>query len=690
MITIVIILIFVTNFILNAQPKSYKPPATERIPTEFKFHGFEYIDYYSWLETKDDPKVLQWSKEQHNFTLDFIKTNAPEIEKLRDEIKDYLDRDYRSAPFYVGNREFFWARKKGEQQNKLYTVINKKEKLIFDPMQIDPSGKSAVTQTAFTRKGDKVAIGLQFKGNEISDFRIIDTETGKQIGKTIEGLNSFNWTKDEKHAYITVRTAEMIKSQIPLRTYLHKIGSDRKNDIFLIAPKDAKDFVSIWDPRYGDVTFISEGDFFTNTLRIRKVGTMDEPKTIFSSTKFKANPQTTNDKIYFLTNYEAPNYKIMVTSIAQPEFENWKEFYPEKETVLEGFVITSNFVIVRYKKDVLSRLAAYDFEGKLVRELELPEFGNVSGMSYHDESNTVYVSLSTFTSPSKTYKLDGKTLKWEFFWQDEVFVDVSQIESKQVFYNSKDGTRVPMFIVYRKDIKLDGNNPTLLYGYGGFNITISPNFIGTTASFINRGGVYALACLRGGSEYGEAWHQDGMLHKKQNTFDDFIAAAEYLINESYTNPSKLCLRGGSNGGLLIGAMITQRPDLFKCAICAVPLLDMLRYHKFLIARYWIPEYGDPDKKEDFLYILKYSPYHNLRWSFNYPSILFKAGENDTRVDPMHAKKMAALMQNNPAQKNPILLFVDFESGHGSGQSINQMIDNIELEWRYIMWQLGMN
>ncbi len=417
---------------------------------------------------------------------------------------------------------------------------------------------------------------------------------------------------------------------------------------------------------------------------------MDEPKVIFSSKKYRANPQTTDDKIYFLTNYRAPNYKIMVAAIDKPEFEHWTEFYPEKETVLDGFVITKDYFIVKYKKDVLSRLSAYNFNGELVKELELPEFGNVTGISYHDETNTVFATLATFTSPSKLYKLDGKSLKWEFFWQDEVNIDVSQIESKQVFYTSKDGTRVPMFIVHKKDNKLDGNNPTLLYGYGGFNITISPNFIGTTASFINRGGVYALACLRGGSEYGESWHRDGMLDKKQNTFDDFISAAEYLIKESYTNPQKLCLRGGSNGGLLIGAMITQRPDLFKCAICAVPLLDMLRYHKFLIARYWIPEYGDPDQKEDFLNILKYSPYHNLRWGFNYPSILFKAGENDSRVDPMHAKKMSALMQNNPAQRNPILLFVDFESGHGSGQSINQMIENIELEWRYIMWQLGIN
>jgi prolyl oligopeptidase len=310
-------------------------------------------------------------------------------------------------------------------------------------------------------------------------------------------------------------------------------------------------------------------------------------------------------------------------------------------------------------------------------------------MSYHKQSNNIYVSLSTFQSPAKLYRLDGKTLKWTFIYQDKPAIDTKNIESKQVFYKSKDGTRVPMFIIYKKGLKLDGNNPALLYGYGGFNVGMGPSYIGTAASFINRGGVYAIACLRGGNEYGENWHRDGMLMNKQHTFDDFIAAGEYLIKEKYTNKEKLAVKGGSNGGLLIGAVVTQRPDLFKTAICGVPLLDMLRYHKFLIARYWIPEYGDPDKEEDFNNIIKYSPYQNIKAGINYPAILVKAGENDSRVDPLHAKKFAAALQNNPGQKNPVLLYVDFESGHGSGQSTDQMVENIELEWRFVMNELGM-
>lgn len=325
----------------------------------------------------------------------------------------------------------------------------------------------------------------------------------------------------------------------------------------------------------------------------------------------------------------------------------------------------------------------------MIQDLALPEFGNIGSLSYHKESNTIFVSFTTFTVPTKIYKLDGKTLKWTFFYQDDSPLNTSEIEAKQVFYNSKDGTRIPMFIVHKKGIKLDGNNPALLYGYGGFNISMTPHFLGLTASFVNRGGVYAVACLRGGSEYGENWHKQGMLHNKQNVFDDFISASEYLIQNGYTSRNRLAIKGGSNGGLLVGAVATKRPDLFRVVVCAVPLLDMIRFHKFLIARYWIAEYGNPDKEDDFRYLLSYSPYHNIRAGISLPTMLIKAGENDTRVDPLHAKKFVALLQNSPWQTNPILLFVDFESGHGSGQSIEQQIFNTKIEWQWLMNQLGM-
>lgn len=669
----------------------FNPPETAKKPVTNEVHGFQITDPYQWLEDKDDPQVRKWSETQHNYTVDYVKENAAEISGLRDEISAYLDRDYTSAPFFRGNRQFITKKIKGEQQSKLYTIIDGKEKLIFDPEKFDPSGKTAISSAAFTKDGSRAGIGTQTSGDEILTVRIIDTKTGKVLEEPITGLNSFGFTADENHAYITVRTREMIDKQVPLKTYRHKIsdGDKRDKDVFLIAPDDAKNFASVSDSRYGGLTFYNTGDFYSNKLMVKKTGSKDEPKVIYSSTEYNAQPYVRHGKIWFYTNHEAPNFKLMVTDIDKPEFENWTDFYPEQDTPMSGFAITNDYVIVQYKKDVLSHLAVYDLNGKKVRDLELPEVGDVSGMSYHDETNTIYVGLATFTASSKVYKLDGKTLKWEFFFKDEPPINTDNIESKQVFYTSTDGTKIPMFIVHKKGLKLDGSNPALLYGYGGFNISMTPRFLGTTASFINRGGVYAVANLRGGDEYGEKWHRDGMMFKKQNTFDDFITAGEYLVSEGYTNTDRLACKGGSNGGLLIGAVTTQRPDLWKVAICAVPLLDMVRYHQFLIARYWIPEYGDPDKKEDFLNIIKYSPYHNINSMLNYPTMMVKAGENDTRVDPLHAKKFAAALQNNPGQKNPIILFVDFDSGHGSGQSVEQQIDNIELEWRFVMNELGM-
>jgi prolyl oligopeptidase len=668
----------------------FTPPKTKMVPVKEKIHGYEYTDYYRWLEDKYNPETIEWSKSQHNSTVNYIKNNTNNISGLREEIEAYFDRDQRSAPFFKGNREFFYLKKKGDAQSKLYTVINKKEILIFDPVQFDKSGKSAITDLDITRDANLAAVGMQYQGNEISTYRIIDTKTGKVIGEPINDLSSFSWTYDEKHAYITVRSKEIIEKQEPLKTYLHKLGDKHSNDIFLIAPDDAKNFASIWDTDCGSITFISEGDFWTNSLKIRKPGTNDTPKLIYPRSDYKASPMVKDGKIYIHTNHKAPNYRIMTADIKKPEFENWVDLIPESKTVISGFVVTNKYIIVQDKKDVLSRLTAYDLEGKNSKIIELPELGNVASLSYQKETNSVLVNLATFTSPTKLYKINGETLKWEFVYQDKPVINTENITSKQVFFKSKDGKNIPMFIIHRKDLKLDGNNPTLVYGYGGFNINLEPNFIGTTASFVNRGGVYAIANLRGGGEYGENWHQGGMLFKKQNTFDDFISAAEYLIEQKYTNSEKLVCRGGSNGGLLIGAVVTQRPDLYKAAVCAVPLLDMIRYHKFLIARYWIPEYGNPDDYTDFMNILKYSPLHNIKSGFNYPTILIKAGENDARVDPLHAKKFAAALQNNYGQTNPVLLYVDFESGHGSGKSTSHQIDDIELELRFIMSNAGIN
>ncbi len=668
---------------------NFNPPKTTINNVVDDWHGFKITDPYQWLEDKTDQNVIDWTRAQHDYTLAYLNKSNKTITGLKEEIAAYIDRDITGPIFLAGKRQFFYVKKKGEQQYKLYTRLGDKDVLVFDPTSIDSSGLSAISGVNFTKEGDRVAVGVQNKGAEISTYRIVDTQTGNILGDTIDGLRGFRWTKDEGHAFITVGTKEMLENQIPLKTYKHKIGSDRAKDIFLFQPKDAKNYISTWDTRYSDLNFISEGDFYSNTLKMQPVGAQGKARTIYSSDKYRAFPDAIGEKIYFITNHEAPNFKIMVTDKANPDFKNWKVLVPEqKDMVIEGFEVTNDYLIVQAKKDVVSRLFAYTHDGKLVREIKSPEVGNIAGFNYHRESNTMYVNLSTFTSPTKIYTLDGSTLEWKLYFTREVPIDTKDIVADIKFYESKDGTRVPIFVMHKKGITLNGNNPTLLYGYGGFNIGMSPSFVGLPATFINRGGVYAIACIRGGDEYGESWHEDGMLLNKQNGFDDFIAAAEYLIAEGYTNSERLGIRGGSNGGLLIGAMVTQRPDLFKAAICAVPLLDMVRYHKFLIARYWIPEYGDPDKKEDFQNILTYSPYHNIRMGINAPTTLVIAGENDTRVDPLHAKKFVAALQNNPGQINPVMLYMDYDSGHGSGKSTEKQIEDIEVQYSFLMNQLG--
>ncbi|MBL4655007.1 MAG: S9 family peptidase [Bacteroidia bacterium] len=678
------------NIITLTSLAQFTPPPTLSKPVVDTVHGFYLTDEYRWLEDKKNEEVVKWTRTQHDATIAYMEKHCPPIKGLEDEIVAYIDRDIEGPIRLVADRQFYYKKTKGEAQYKMYTRIDNKDLLVFDPMSIDTSGESAISGLSYTQTADTIAVGLQTKGAEISTFYIVNSRTGEILGDPIEGLRGFGFTKDGQHAYITAGTKEILEKQIPLKTYLHKIGSNRKEDKFLLAPATAKDYVSFSDARYSDCTFITEGNFQANSIKIRKAGTMDTPIEIYTSKEFRAYPFALDDKIYFFTNHEASNYKIMIANKSKPQFEHWEEIYGEKETVLENFVVTNKYLIIQDRKDVLSRILICDLDGKFIRQLELPELGNVSYINYHRPSNTLFVSLSTFTAPAKLYKLDATELdEWEFFYQSDVPVDTKEIEAKIDFYLSKDGSKVPLFIVHKKGIVLDGNNPTLLSGYGGFNFGITPRFVGLTASFINRGGVYVRAGIRGGDEYGEDWHKDGMMHNKQNCFDDFIAAAEYIIDQKYTSSEKLVIYGGSNGGLLMGAMVTQRPDLFKAVVCGVPLLDMVRFHKFLIAKYWIPEYGDPDKREDFQNILQYSPYHNIRRGINHPTMMVKAGENDTRVDPLHAKKFVAALQNNPGQLSPIMLYMDYDSGHGSGKSTEQLVYDLQVHWGFIMNQLGM-
>jgi prolyl oligopeptidase len=351
--------------------------------------------------------------------------------------------------------------------------------------------------------------------------------------------------------------------------------------------------------------------------------------------------------------------------------------------------VTSTSLVATLREDVLTKLVAYDLRGVRVRDLPLPEFGSVTKVAYDLDADRAYATVASFTVPYREYGLDAKSLTYALVWQDEPPLDLSQIVAERVYVPAVDGARIPVFIAHRRDMTKDGASPTLLNVYGGFDVSVEPFYLGSYSAFVNRGGVFVDAGVRGGGEYGEQWHEAAMGAGKQKTFDDAIAVAEWLVREGYTNPSKLAIEGGSNGGLTVGAVITQRPDLFRAAICQVPLLDMIRFHRFLIARYWIPEYGDPDRDADFRWLLRYSPYQNVRSGVNLPETLVVAGEYDSRVDPMHAKKFVAEVQNHVGQVSPFLLYMDFDSGHGTGKTQQQRVIDRDYELRFLMRALGM-
>jgi len=686
----VAVLPFAFAGVAAAADTAFFPPATPARPVVETLHGVTLTDRYRWLEDGKDAEVQAWTRAQHAATLNYLDRAAPAVPGMKEELTRYFDRDRTDAPFFKHGREFFQRTGKGDPQARLYTRIDGKEVLLVDPVAMDPTGKTRLGRIVPNRDGSKLAVGIYSKGSEIQDIRIVDSHTGATIGPVIAGVDRFGWARDERFAYIVPRTAESDARQEPHSCLRHRLGGDRNDDELLIKMQDAKNYCAVYEPEEAELTVFETGDFWSNTIRVRPIGSSAEPKTIYTSDKFRANAIFRPDRMYFRTNHEAPNWKLMAAEYARPEQAAWTTLIPEQKTVMDDVTVTDGWIVVLDREDVLSRLSIYGKDGKLARELKLPEFGNVTGSAYDFSADTMYATLASHTAPYKVYALGGKALEWKLIWQDDPPLDLSQIVAERVYVTAKDGAQIPVFVAHRKDYRRDGGNPTLLYGYGGFNNAIAPFYLGSYSSFINRGGVFVDAGIRGGSEYGERWHEQGMLSRKQTTFDDMIAVAEWLIAKEYTQPSKLAVAGGSNGGLTVGAVITQRPDLFRAAICQVPLLDMVRFQRFLIARYWIAEYGDAAADDAFRWILRYSPYHNVRQGVNLPETLVVAGEYDSRVDPLHAKKFVAAVQNNPGQVAPFLLYMDFDSGHGSGKTNQQRAVDRDYELRFLMNALGMN
>ncbi|MFZ4549635.1 MAG: prolyl oligopeptidase family serine peptidase, partial [Bacteroidales bacterium] len=510
---------------------TFFPPKTPVKAVTDTMHGVLITDEYRWLENKADPAVINWTRAQHDYGNAYLEATQKKHPGLREDIAAYIDRDYESPLNKEGKRVFQTIKRKGDKQSKVYTILDGKKILIWDPVKLDTTGNTSTSGFAYTFDGERAAVSVQKSGAEITTTYIIETRTGKILFPPLENTFGFQWTKDQQHAYFTLRTKEDIDKQLPLKTYWWKVGEPQDKAQMVGTTADAKNSYYTYDNRYSDVSFSGESDFYANSCYIRKTGTFEKGQLIYESKKSNAYPDAIGDKLYIFTNDNAPNYKLLVADKNNPESKNWKVLIPESKTVMQSYAITKKSIIIQDKIDIMSRLTLYDLNGKRLKEISLPEVGNVSGMSYDREEDSVYVYLNTFTSETKVFVASPANFKWRLYYQRPEVLDMSNIVGEIKFYNSKDNTRVPVFVVHRKDIKLDGNNPVLLEAYGGFNSGIQPGYYGFYTSFLNRGGIVVEAGIRGGDEYGEKWHQDGMLANKQNCFDDFNACAEWLIKE---------------------------------------------------------------------------------------------------------------------------------------------------------------
>jgi prolyl oligopeptidase len=692
--------VFASDTSLGTSPSSGPPPAEQK-PVQEVIQGHTITDPYRWLEDASSPETQKWVSEELAYTRGVLDP-LPGRSEIHDRLTQLLSIGTISAP-RIGGKFYFYTKREGTQNQPVLYVregLHGTDRALVDVNALAPDGTIALDWWETSEDGKYVAYGTSPSGSEISTLRVIETETGKLLPDTIDRTRaaSVAWKLDNSGFYYTryPKKGEVAAGQenYNRHVFYHALGSDPAKDPLIFGEgRDPEDWPGVDISNDGRWLIITVEEGFTKTeLYLQDLKAGAAPFRITEGKDFLYGAQIVDGKIFITTNEDAPHYHAFVADTSSPQRPNWKEIIPQTDAVLDGTTVVNGLLLAEYEKNATSQLKLLDTQGKPLGDVQLPAIGSVVGIGGKWNRKEVFFAFQSFTIPSSIYQInlaDHSTSLWSKV--DSPGIDPSRYEVKQVWFNSKDGTRVPMFVFHKKGLELNGKNPTLLYGYGGFNVSMTPNFQGDRYLWLEHGGVFAVANLRGGSEFGEDWHRAGMLDKKQNVFDDFIAAAEYLIAEKYTDKDHLAIRGGSNGGLLMGAALTQRPGLFRAVVCQVPLLDMLRYQNFQIAKLWIPEYGSSDDPKQFDYLYAYSPYHHVKAGEEYPAILFMTADTDTRVDPMHAKKMAALMQaeaaNGRSHEHPILLRIDTKAGHGAGKPIAKQVDDLTDIYSFLLWQV---
>jgi prolyl oligopeptidase len=678
-----------TGVVLAQAVDSY-PPSKIAVVTD-QLHGVDLADPYRWLEDQQSPATRAWIESQNAYTDRVLKRFAGRSALSR-RLDQPLKVDSVGLPAARGNRYFF-TKQPADRDLPVICMrdgIGGKDVVLLDPKGLSDDGSKTVSLLDVSKDGRLLVYGVRAGGEDELTLRFFDVEARADRPGQIDRGRYFgvSLTPDQKTLYYARHGKE------GSRVYRRNLTGKSVDETLI--------FGEGYDPGVGITPGLSEdgrflvihvwyGSAATKTeIHVQDLSRPSSAITpIVKDIEARFSGAAVDRRMFVKTNWKAPNGRILEIDLTSPVQEKWKEVVPEdRQAVLESFSPVAGRLYVNYLRDVTSQVRVFQPDGRHVRDIAFPSLGTVSDVAGEWDRDEAFFSFSSFHIPSTIYREETATGRQAVWFRSAIPVESERFEVAQVWFESKDKTRVPMFLVHRKGLVLDGNNPTLLGGYGGFNISLTPQFSSRAVVWIEQGGVYAVVNLRGGGEFGEKWHEAGMLDRKQNVFDDFLGAAEWLIREKYTRPAKLSIAGRSNGGLLVGAALTQRPDLFQAVVCGYPLLDMVRYHQFLVARFWVPEYGSSEEPEQFKTLLAYSPYHHVTKGTKYPATLFITGDSDTRVDPLHARKMAALMQASTGSDRPILLKYDTKLGHTGARPVSQTIEDLTDELGFLFEQLN--
>lgn len=695
------VLMSLTAGTLAAQQAPITYPHTRKVDTVDDYHGKKIADPYRWLEDDNAPDTKNWVDAQNGVTENYL-ASIPFRPQVKQRLEELWNYPRYGTPFREGKYYYFYKNDGLQNQAVLYRQegLNGTPEVFIDPNKLSDKGTAALGSLSFSKDSKYCAYLVAKAGSDWQEGFVMDVATKQLLSDKLDWIkfSGLSWKGDG--FYYSRYDAPDEKSKLSKKNefhkvYFHKVGTSQEQDQLIYVDKEhplrnagagltederflilsTTEGTSGNELYYRDLQDPSQTDF-----KLLVKGFAYEPSVV----------ENVGDKLLLLTNHDAPNYKLVLVDPKNPAQENWKVIIPEQKEVLQGVGTAGGKLFASYLKDASTRIVQYSVDGKLEKNITLPGIGTAGGFGGKKEDKTLFYTFTSFVAPPTIYKYDIASGKSEVFRKTEVKFNPADYETKQVFFTSKDGTKVPIFLSYKKGIRMNGQNPVLLYGYGGFNIPMTPGFSVSNLFFMEQGGIYAVVNLRGGSEYGEAWHKAGMMEKKQNVFDDFIGAAEYLVKEKYTSPSKLAIRGGSNGGLLVGAAMTQRPELFKVALPAVGVMDMLRFQKFTIGWAWVTEYGSSDKPEQFDYLVKYSPLHNLKKGTHYPATMVTTADHDDRVVPAHSFKFASALQEAHEGPNPVLIRVETQAGHGAGKPTSKLIDEAADIWSFTMYNLGMN